>query len=148
MHIPRLKGSENDKLNDAGRIKDKKGIYKKWVPSWIYTTPSDIRYVSSEKKIMINTKGGWIQGVGYVYYIHEGIYHTTRTYGARYQGFFTGRQVTYVSPKEFRKYIEENTICLNNLGYKSLREKRVDLQRFKEFVCASENLRITVTMGA
>ena len=141
MYIPKLKGSQNDKLNNAGRIIYKRGIYKKWNPSWIYTTPSGI-------KIMINTKGGWIQGVGYVYYIHEGIYHTTRTYSARYQGFFTGGQVTYVSPKEFRKYIEENTICLNNLGYKSLREKRVDLQRFKEFVCASENLRITVTMGA
>lgn len=141
MYIPRLKGSQNDKLSDAGRIRDNKGLYRRWAPAWVYTTPSGI-------KIMINTKGGWIQGVGYVYYIHEGIYHTTRTYAARYQGFFTGRQVTYVSPKEFRKYIEENTICLNNLGYKSLREKRVDLQRFKEFVCASENLRITVTMGA
>lgn len=141
MYIPRLKGSENDKLSDAGKIRDKRGIYKRWVPSCIYTTPSGI-------KIMINTKGGWIQGVGYVYYIHEGIYHTTRTYGARYKGFFTGSQVNYVSPKEFRKYIEENTICLNNLGYKSLRDKRVDLQKFKDFVCASENSRITVTMGA
>lgn len=141
MYIPRLKGSQNDEVSDAGKIRDKRGVYKRWAPSWIYTTPSGI-------KIMINTKGGWIQGVGYVYYIHEGIYHTTRTYAARYQGFFTGRQVIYVSPKEFRKYIEENTICLNNLGYKSLRDKRIDLQRFKEFVCASENSRITVIMGA
>lgn len=141
MFIPRLIGSENDVVNKydfrLGKIQYRNISY----PA-TYTT-------FKGKSVLITNISAWVQDVGFVYYKIDGVFYTTKTYHKRYAGFFCNRrykeEVVFVATKEFRQYIEENTICINNLKYKSLREKRIDLQNFKNYLCNLPNSKLTVT---
>jgi len=140
MFIPRLKGSENDVINKydfLGKIQYRNISY----PA-TYTTRKG-------KIVLITNISAWVQDVGFVYYKIDGVFHTTKTYHKRYAGFFGNRrykeEVVFVTTKDFRKHIEENTICINNLKYKTLGGKRRDLQNFKNYLCNLPNSKIIVT---
>jgi hypothetical protein len=141
MFIPRLKGAEKD-LITVYDIKYSKQRYNSY--------PYGVKYTTAKGKIVLTlSNSGWVQDVGFVYYKIDGVFYTTRTYHNRYIGFFTARasvpDIVFVTTQDFKAYIEENTICINNLKYKSLREKRIDLQNFKNYLCNLPNSKLTVT---
>lgn len=136
MQPTRLMGSSRD-------YRDPPNYYS---PKYISRhSRTSYRLLSGNIIIYAYSTGVWVEGFDYIAVKVDDTWFTTKGYKYRFRTLldFRDEQVETITLQELKELVKKRTISINSMEYKSLREKRIDLARFNQFICELPILRIT-----
>jgi hypothetical protein len=136
MQPPRLIGSGTDYLQVASY----------WSEKYLSRhVRNSYRYFSTAALIYAYTTGVWVEGFDYIAVKVDEVWFTTKGYKYRFRTLldFREEQVEIITLQELKELVKKRTISINTMEYKSLREKRIDMAKFNQFICELPRLNIT-----
>jgi len=136
MQPPRLVGSSRDGTYDANY----------WLPKYASRhNRNSYKHLPTGAHIYAYTTGVWVEGFDYIAVKVDNVWFTTKGYKYRFRTLldFREEQVETITLQELKELVKKRTISINTMEYKSLREKRIDMAKFNQFICELPRLKIT-----